>query len=511
MHTSGWSRKSLIFLAIGLAPITFAQRPPSRAAERLEQIRNSPPRLRAFLEAMPKGADLHSHLLGAIYAESFIRDAAEDHLCVDRTTMTLVLGMDATRALCAGKNVPAANAFKDQSLYTALVDAFSMRSFVPSAGVSAHDQFFATFGRFQRLNAPKHLGEWLDEVARRAASQNEQYMEIMHTPDFSLAAKLGYEIGWSGNLAETREALLAKGLRRNVETDRKEIAGGVADRLRREHCSDRGKDPACAVEIRILFQVLRGFPPEQVFAQTVLGFELASVDPQVVGINFVMPEDDYVTMAEYHRQMEMLSYLHSVYPKVHITLHAGELAPGLVPPDGLKFHIREAVELGQAERIGHGADLMYERDPYQLLEEMAAKHIMVEINLTSNDLILGIRGKDHPLPAYRSAHVPVALSTDDEGVSRIDLTHEYQRAVTEFGLHYDDLKNMARTSLEHSFLPGASLWAQRDAFGRMRPECSAGVGERPSKSCEAFLTISEKARQEWELERRFTVFERSGK
>jgi hypothetical protein len=62
------------------------------------------------------------------------------------------------------------------------------------------------------------------------------------------------------------------------------------------------------------------------------------------------------------------AYLHSVYPKVHISLHAGELAPGLVPPDGLSFHIREAVHLGHAERIGHGVDVMYERDPNALLK-----------------------------------------------------------------------------------------------------------------------------------------------
>lgn len=516
MRTSGWFRKSLILLTAGLSPVAFAQKSSSRAAERLEQIRTSPPRLRAFLEAMPKGADLHNHLLGAIYAESLIRDAAQDQLCVDPAKMMLVSNRGTTRSLppkpvCGETNVPAANAFKEQGLYTALVDAFSMRSFVPSAGVSGHDQFFAAFARFQRLDAPKHLGEWLDEVAKRAASQNEQYLEIMHTPDFSLAAKLGYEVGWSGNLAQTREALLAKGLRRNVETDRKEIEEGEADRARREHCSAADREPACGVEIRILFQVLRGFPPEQVFAQTLLGFELASVDSQVVGINFVMPEDEYLTMSEYHRQMEMLNYLHSVYPKAHISLHAGELAPGLVPPDALKFHIREAVELGHAERIGHGADLMYERNPYQLLEEMAEKHIMVEINLTSNDLILGIRGKDHPLPVYRAGHVPVALSTDDEGVSRIDLTHEYRRAVTDFGLGYDDLKNMARTSLEHSFLPGASLWAQRDVFSRMTPECNGAAAAEPSKSCQTFLAASEKARQEWELERRFKEFEGSGR
>ena len=151
---------------------------------------------------------------------------------------------------------------------------------------------------------------------------------------------------------------------------------------------------------------------------------------------------------EYARQMHMLEYLHRQYPKVHISLHAGELAPELVPPSGLRFHIREAVELGHAERIGHGVDVMEERDPQGLLAELAERHVMVEINLTSNDGILGITAPNHPLPDYRAAHVPVSLNTDDEGVSRIDLTHEYATAALEFGLGYLDLKQMARTGME---------------------------------------------------------------
>jgi adenosine deaminase len=86
---------------------------------------------------------------------------------------------------------------------------------------------------------------------------------------------------------------------------------------------------------------------------------------------------------------------------------------------------------------------MYEDHPYDLLKEMATLHVMVEINLTSNDVILGITGKDHPFPIYRKFSVPVALSTDDEGVSRIDLTHEYVRAVETYCLRYADLKPLA--------------------------------------------------------------------
>ena len=71
---------------------------------------------------------------------------------------------------------------------------------------------------------------------------------------------------------------------------------------------------------------------------------------------------------------------------------------------------------------------------------------------TSTDLILGVRGKDHPLPAYLAAGVPVVLATDDAGVSRIDLTNEYVRAAREHGLGYRTLKAIARNSLVHSFL-----------------------------------------------------------
>ena len=82
------------------------------------------------------------------------------------------------------------------------------------------------------------------------------------------------------------------------------------------------------------------------------------------------------------------------------------------------------MEQALADRIGHGVDVMYEDRPYDLLKHMADKGVLVETNLTSNKVILGVEGKAHPFATYRKLGVPVALSTDDEGVSRIDLTHE---------------------------------------------------------------------------------------
>ena len=505
-----------------------------RATRAFTSAKQSPLQLNAFLVKMPKGADLHMHLSGAIYAETFIKNAAADILCVNPANYSLFKPSATTRSIppqpvCGEDNRRASDAFKDQTLYDALVDSFSMRSFVPNAGTSGHNHFFSTFGRFSGIDK-SHTGEWLDEVATRAADQNEQYLEIMETPIFSDVAKLSATIPWPStpadpamnrtgdatgttrdDLSHLRDTLLAGGLRDEVAIDRKELDEALASREQIEHCGEPSATHACSVKIRFLYQVLRAFPPQQVFAQTLLGFELASQDPRVVGINFVQPEDAYISMSEYHRQMLMLNFLHSVYPKVHISLHAGELAPGLVPPDGLRFHIREAIDLGHAERIGHGVDVMYETEPNVLLKEMASRHIMTEINLTSNDVILNVTGAWHPLSNYRAAGVPVALSTDDEGVSRIDLTHEYTRAALDFNLSYLDLKKMARTSLEHSFLPGASLWQQTDQFTLTNSACASqplGVAN-PSAKCLAFLQSSEKAAQQWELEHRYQLFETS--
>jgi adenosine deaminase len=267
--------------------------------------------------------------------------------------------------------------------------------------------------------------------------------------------------------------------------------------------------------VRYLYQVLRNMPPPAVFAQIVLGFEVAAGDlasphPHYVGLNLVQPEDAQYSMADYTLHMQMIAALRPLYPRVPVTLHAGEIAPGLVPPEGLRFHIRQAVEIAGAQRIGHGVDIMYELQPYQLLKTMAARHVMVEVNLTSNDVILGIQGKDHPLPLYLKYGVPVALSTDDEGVSRIDLTHEYVMAAETYGLTYPDLKEMARNSIEYSFLPGPSLWSDHD-YRHPQPICGASLSSasKPDLTCGALLDASPKARQQWQLEQRFQRFERA--
>jgi adenosine deaminase len=468
--------------AFGASPVTMEHR--------LAELRKSPSELYAFLYKMPKGADLHNHLAGAVYAENFIEAAIEQHLCVDKTALSLVQ--------CTPGLVDAAATRTDNTLRNALIDSLSMRNFVPGKQ-SAEDHFFDTFNKFLAVNT----ADLVAEIAQRAADQNESYVELMAL-DGGSAAALGQVAGLTDDLEATRKKLETAGLAKQVAALTARVDRMEQTRMTKLGCRQNPDSAACRLRVGYVYQVLREFPKEQVFAQVIAGFAIAAADPRVVAVNLVQPEDGYNSMHDYHLHMKMVDYAKGVYPNVHITLHAGELALGLVPPDGLRFHIREAVELGHAERIGHGVDVMYDKDPAGLLKEMRDRHVDVEINLTSNDLILDVKGDRHPLPVYRKYGVPVTLSTDDEGVSRAQLTNEFERAVLTYNLTYADLKEMVRNSIEYSFAPGASYWKDRK-YVTIVAACVSG---NKTPRCREYLEKNEKARLEADLEDRFAAFER---
>ncbi|HEY6292759.1 MAG TPA: adenosine deaminase [Terriglobia bacterium] len=481
----------------------------TRAGRYLDSVRGQPPLLVDFLARMPKGGDLHHHLSGSVYAESLIDYAAQDGLCVDLTLVVLLPPPCESEA----SHTPASLALTEADFRNRIIDAWSMRNFHPSPeDRSGHDHFFATFGKFG-LATKEHTGDMLAEVARRAAAEHELYLETMFTPDGGEASELGAKLGWNDNLGAVRERLLAGGMATVVADGRRNLDDAEGRMRQMLGCGGPHPDPGCGLTVRYLYQVLRAIPKQSTFAQMVAGFEMASVDPRVVGLNIVQPEDDPVALHDFGVQMQMLDYLHGAYPKVHITLHAGELAPGLVRPHDLSFHIRDSIEQGHAERIGHGVDVMHERDAQGLLGEMVRRHVLVEICLTSNDMILGVSGPKHPFPVYLHSGVPVALATDDEGVSRSELTWEFERAVETYHLDYATLKRMVRDSLDHSFLPGSSLWSAPERFsaeGEAMTSACAGEALRPepaSAACRRLLDASERARIEWNEEVEFGRFE----
>jgi adenosine deaminase len=518
MHKNNPSRSILINVGVALTLVVYALASQAQTdrnrnargnseqatARYFESIRKSPPQMLAFLKRMPKGADLHSHLSGAVYAESYIQWAADKGLCVNQVTTVL------SEPPCdqASGKIPVSQALSRPDLYGKLIDAWSMRFWNSTVNIG-HDQFFSAFGKFGAATYGQS-GSMLAEVASRAARGRVLYLELMLTPDGGASSQIGQTVGWDGDFNGTLSKLKSSGIAEAAAAGVKAIQAAEQEKDRLLKCGTAQADAGCSVTIRYISQVSRGAPLGPVFAQMVTGFALAN-DPnsKVVALNLVQAEDSLLSMQNFTVQMEMLDFLRKLYPKAHITLHAGEFAPGMVTPEGLTFHIRESVTKGHAERIGHGVSVMYEDDPYGLLKEMARRNVMVEICLTSNDTILGIRKEQHPLVTYLQYGVPVALATDDEGVSRSEISREYLKAAEEHGLGYTQLKTMARNSVQFSFLPGSSLWADfRKAITVAPCQNDRPGGSLISNACKQFLTASEKARLQWQLEEEFMSFER---
>jgi len=466
-----------------------------------ETIKSNSEQLAIFLKNMPKGGDLHNHTGGSSLAEDMISYAKNDRLCIDQRNFAVK-----ESPICPKENL-LVNSTQHNHLYNTLIDEWSMRHFHPGKE-TGHDHFFATFDKYLPILL-MHDPEIISETVEKAGEQNELYIELMDLPDQMTSAMLGKKVGWDSDFEKMREKLLKEGLTTIVDNISKQIDVYQAKINSSLFCGTKNAKPGCNVTVRYLYQPLRNQPKEQVFAQLLTGFAIANKDPRVVGINLVQPEDNQIAMRDYHLHMQMIGFLHHLYPNVHISLHAGELSPSLVPPAGLRFHIRDAIETADAERIGHGVDITHEDHSEQLLQEMARKHILVEINLSSNAAILNIKGKNHPLPLYMRYNVPVALSTDDEGILRTNLTEQYKIAILTYHFSYPTVKKLVRNSIAYSFLPGRTLWDDYD-YKNIVAACKKDPlgSDTISANCQAFLDKNEKARMQWMLEKQFVKFEK---
>jgi adenosine deaminase len=497
------SRITTLFVALVITafPSTFAEAASTESY--FNKVKSQPLLLREFLYSFPKGGELHTHLDGAVYAESLIRWSAADGKCIDWASLTLTLPpCDA-----AAGRPSVSDVHLNEDKRNAMIDAFSVRNY-ERRPVSGHDQFFATFARFSAAGKGRQ-GSMLAEVTARAERQNTLYMEIMESYGMGRARKLAAVGGPLAEGTDAAEMVNSAEINTLVE-DTIAFTNSAEAQWRSELSCDAHPDNAgCNIHTRYLAQVIRTFPPQQVLAQTVLAFKLIEADSRYVGLNFVAPEDAAIALRDYSTQMQIIAQVAALFPGLGrvITLHAGELALPLVSPDVMRDHIHQAVHVAGAARVGHGIDIAYEDGARALLKHMAEQGILVEINLTSNAVILEVEGDEHPFELYRSRGVPLALSTDDEGVARIDLTHEYVRATQTYDLSYAYLKELSRNALAYSFLPGGSLFSDIPR-GRRVKACARDRVERAlSDSCSEFLRTSEKARLQWELERRFSQFE----
>jgi len=188
-------------------------------AARFSGLRNDQTALRAFLQRMPKGGDLHVHLSGAVYAERLVAFAAADELCVRLEDMTVV----EPPCNAASGTISASQALKDQTIHDRLVNAMSMRAFVPSANVpTGHDQFFAAFDKFGNASS-RRTAEMTLEMLVRYDADEVQYAEFMVTfadkqQRQAMSATIGEEKDLAAALEKITSNLAGEVSKRNLGT-----------------------------------------------------------------------------------------------------------------------------------------------------------------------------------------------------------------------------------------------------------------------------------------------------
>ncbi len=138
---------------------------------------------------------------------------------------------------------------------------------------------------------------------------------------------------------------------------------------------------------------------------------------------------------------------------LHVTIHAGEV----VGPESVWSAIRD---LG-AERIGHGFRAI--EDPV-LVDYLAEKGIGLECCPTSNLHISAVPDyASHPIRQLAGRGVRFCLSTDDPGISNIDIAHEYEVAAPAIGLSAAQIRQAQADALDMAFLSGADRAALHKA------------------------------------------------
>lgn len=483
---------------VGVASGAFPDE--ASTAARLERAKRSEPELIAFLKGMPKGADLHNHVTGAIYSDYMLDYAIGARLHFNRKT-------SAFQREPGEETIPAAKLTEDWTAYRAFMYTVSMAGSFPAVK-SGHDHFFDTFAFIGPANNGRNPADALTEVIARNQAQNVQYLELMTSvaPGSAMSAFLKDappvdDFEFAFRLLEPRfEALRSESKRFLDERDME-----VARRL--------GRGSVSGVEgptdVRYVASLNRLGPNAEFFATAAAAMAIIQSDRRVVAMNIVAPEDFITARHNFDFQMRALDFLWRRMGKPNLTLHAGELTLEISPYETMRDRIRKTIEVGHARRIGHGVSIAWEDDLPGLFKIMRERGVAVEICLTSNASILKVEGDRHPIHLYLDNGIPLNLNTDDEGVSRSNLTQEYVRAVRTYGFSYPKLKDLVRNGVEYSFLPGEGLFVGRD-YRRIRPEFAdvRKAAWTPGAAATRLLAANEKLAVQVRLERAFVAFER---
>ncbi|GAA4906451.1 adenosine deaminase [Nonomuraea thailandensis] len=204
------------------------------------------------------------------------------------------------------------------------------------------------------------------------------------------------------------------------------------------------------IECRVLLDHSRRRPVERMW-QT---YKLALRHERVIGIG--LAGDESYPLAPFAQVCDAARDA-----GLHLVHHAGEAAGA--------GSIREAIELGHTERLGHGIRVL---DDAALVAEVRERGLPLEVCPSSN-VLLGLVPSlaEHPLPRLREAGLAVTVNTDGETA----LAAEYLRLREVFGYGDAELAAFATASIDASFAP-------EQLKARLRADVAAWLATPPASS-----------------------------
>lgn len=451
--------KHLLFSFLLLSTLAQGQTSTETAVSNyLNTIRNNRAQLTAFFQSMPKGGDLHHHYSGSVYAEFYFEQIISADYWINVNTLELYEKMDPAPTGGSGiKRLSAAAA--DGQLEDIRYRLFKLWSAKDYNGVEvASDRhFFESFSYFNRVDTDDAKG--LQELKQRAKAENLRYLETMlssmkhgvnlqklnrfQQPIRRFAAQQNRDSLYAV-FDEIYRQLLDSGLVKNAQA--------YNNRLENLHRVNGLDDSLFTLRFQNFVRRTINNPVD-VFAALAASCISADNSRLVVGVNIVAPEDNQVSMKDYWAHMQMFGWCKRKFPNVKFALHAGELTIGLVEPEDLTWHINAAVRDAGAHRIGHGVDMAFEHQAYELLNYMRQQSVAIEINLSSNEFILNVSHDAHPISLYREAGVPIVICTDDAGILRTSISEQFVLLANRYPeITYQEIKQYVYNSIQYSFI-----------------------------------------------------------
>lgn len=174
--------------------------------------------------------------------------------------------------------------------------------------------------------------------------------------------------------------------------------------------------------------------------------------PRVCGFDLAGDEE----FRDFSEFRALLKPLHDNF--IQITIHAGEV--------GADYRIRDAIHELSARRIGHGLKLVH--NPL-MMDYVRDAGIAVEMCPTSNSQTNGYRdfsmegdagtltalAPEYPLKRYLHHGIEVTINTDNRGISRTTLSHEFLKAaqMARGGLSRWEILQLVKNGFKAAFLP----------------------------------------------------------